>query len=324
MKATLRFIAATLAGLGVLSVTAVQAQSYPQRPVNIIVPWPAGGLVDVLARSIAERLRLSLGQSFIVENKTGAGGNIGTDQLARAAGDGYTLGVATSAHAMNASLHKQLPFDPVNDFVPISIAAYAPSIIVVHPAVPAKTLQDFIALARSKPGKMSYASAGSGSPAHLYAELLNSTARIDMLHVPYKGAPPAMTDLLAGRVDMLFANSAVAISQVNAGKVRALAVTSAKRLPLLPEVPTVSEAGVPGYEAVQWLGFLAPKGTPEAVVKLLNAEIRKALQHDGTRQTLEKLGMEVAGTSAEEFARVLKQDIDKWAQVVQRAGVKPE
>lgn len=176
MKTFLRLITATITGLAVLHAADVQAQPYPNKPVTIIVPWPAGGIVDVLARSVAERLRLSLGQSFVVDNKAGAAGNIGTDQLARAAADGYTLGVATSAHAINASLYKKLPFDPVKDFVPIAIAAHAPSIIVVHPSVPAKTLQDFIALARSKPGKLSYASAGSGSPAHLFAELFNSMA----------------------------------------------------------------------------------------------------------------------------------------------------
>lgn len=301
------------------------AQQYPNKPIRVVVPWPPGGLVDIAGRVVGERLHAALGQPFIIENKPGAGGIIGADQVAKAAPDGYTIVLTTSALNMNAALRSKLPFDVAKDFEPIAVVAYAAAILVVHPALGVSSVKELIALAKTKPGKLTYASAGTGTPAHLSAELFKSMLGLDILHVPYKGAPPAMTDQIAGRVDFHFANAAVALPQIKAGTVRALAVTSAKRFAAVPDVPTMAEAGVPKFEADQWLGYLAPRGTPRAVVERLVAEMNKALSSDEVRATLAQNGMSAAAPATpSEFGAYFKQDLAKWTNVVRVANIQPD
>lgn len=321
MERAKRILILALTIIAVGGISSARAQSYPDKVIKLVVPWPPGGLVDVLGRVLGQKMSDSLGQPIIVENRPGAGGNIGTDAVAKSPPDGYTLLVATSAHAMNASIYRTLAFDPVGDFTPIVLAARAASILVVNPSVPAKSLKELIALAQAKPGKLTYASAGIGTPAHLYAEMLKSRADIDIMHVPYKGAPPAMVDLLGGRVDMLFANMTVALPQIQSGKLRAIGITSSQRSPYLTDVPTLSESGLPGFDATQWLGILGPKSLPENIVVKLNAEANKALQAPDVKKALATHGMDVVGSTPKEFGDTLKADIARWSEVVKRAGV---
>ena len=302
-----------------------QAQEFPARPVRVVVPWPPGGLVDVAARVVAKELHASTGQPFVVDNKPGAGGVIGADMVAKAAPDGYTLTLTTSALNMNAALGQKLPFDAAADFAPIAAVAYAPSIVVIHPAVNARTVQELVALARSRPGKLTYASAGIGSPAHLSAELFKSIMGLDILHVPFRGAPQAIAEVMAGRVDLLFANATVALPQIKAATVRPLAVTGAQRFSAAPDLPTMVEAGVRDFEADQWLGIFAPRGTPGAVLGRLRAEIGKALGSDEVRAALARSGMTAASVaSAEQFAAYVREDLAKWKEVVRKAAIKAE
>ena len=302
-----------------------QAQEFPARPVRVVVPWPPGGLVDVAARVVAKELHVSTGQPFVVDNKPGAGGVIGADMVAKAAPDGYTLTLTTSALNMNAALGQKLPFDAAADFAPIAAVAYAPSIVVIHPAVNARTVQELVALARSRPGKLTYASAGIGSPAHLSAELFKSIMGLDILHVPFRGAPQAIAEVMAGRVDLLFANATVALPQIKAATVRPLAVTGAQRFSAAPDLPTMVEAGVRDFEADQWLGIFAPRGTPGAVLGRLRAEIDKALGSDEVRAALARSGMTAASVaSAEQFAAYVREDLAKWKEVVRKAAIKAE
>ncbi len=302
-----------------------QAQEFPARPVRVVVPWPPGGLVDVAARVVAKELHASTGQPFVVDNKPGAGGVIGADMVAKAAPDGYTLTLTTSALNMNAALGQKLPFDAAADFAPIAAVAYAPSIVVIHPAVNARTVQELVALARSRPGKLTYASAGIGSPAHLSAELFKSIMGLDILHVPFRGAPQAIAEVMAGRVDLLFANATVALPQIKAATVRPLAVTGAQRFSAAPDLPTMVEAGVRDFEADQWLGIFAPRGTPGAVLGRLRAEIDKALGSDEVRAALARSGMTAASVaSAEQFAAYVREDLAKWKEVVRKAAIKAE
>ena len=301
------------------------AQDYPTRPVRVIVPWPAGGIVDLAARTVGERLQSSLGQPFLTDNRAGAGGVTGADAVAKAVPDGYSLVFTTSALNMNAALRGKLPFDVTQDFEPVAVVAYAPGILVVHPGLGVKTVQELIALAKARPGKLSYASAGNGTPAHLSAELFKSMLGLDMLHVPYKGAPPAMIDQIAGRVDVQFANPAVALPQIKAGKLLALAVTSTRRFGPLPEVPTMAEAGVQNFDADQWLAYLAPRGTPRPVIDRLVGEINKALGMDEVRATLAQGGMTAAPPATPaEFATYLKKDLAKWSAVVKAANIQAD
>lgn len=301
------------------------AQQYPDKPVHVIVPWPPGGLVDIAGRVVGARLQSALGQPFIIENKAGAGGIIGADQVAKAAPDGFTILLTTSALNMNAALKATLPYDVFKDFEPITAVAFAPSILVVHPSLGVKSVRELIARAKAKPGALTYASAGVGTPAHLSAELFKSMLGLDIVHVPYKGAPPAMNDQIAGRVDFHFANAAVALPQIKAGKVLPLAVTSAKRFAALPDVPTMAEAGVPNFEADQWIGFLAPRGTPRALVDRLAAEVNKIVALPEVGEVLARSGMSTAvfATPAE-FGTYLKQDLAKWVGVVKAAHIQPE
>lgn len=313
------------ASLAMGMVAPASAQNYPSKPVKVVVPWPAGGLVDVAGRVVGEKLQAAMGQPFVIENKPGAGGSIGADQVAKAAPDGYTIALSTSALTMNAALRTKTPFEFPADFEPIALVAFAPSLLVVHPSMGVKSVQELIAAAKAKPGKLTYASAGPGTPAHLSGELFKSMLGLDIVHVPYKGAPPAMTDQIAGRVDFHFANATVALPQVKAGKVRALAVTSASRFAQAPDTPTMAEAGVPNFEADQWIGFLAPRSLPKGVIDRLAAEVGKALANESVRTTLAQSGMSHAapGTPAE-FSAYLRQDLSKWSAVVKAANIQPE
>jgi tripartite-type tricarboxylate transporter receptor subunit TctC len=298
---------------------------YPGKTVRIIVPWPAGGLVDLPARLIGERLSANLGKPFIVENKPGAGGTIGADVVAKAEPDGYTLMVTTSAININAAIQPKLPFDASKAFEPVSVVAYAPMILVTHPAKGPKSVQELIAQAKSNPGKLNYASAGNGTPGHFAGEMFKSRLGLDIVHVAYKGGPPAMVDQIAGLVDFHFANAAVGTPQVKNQKVTALAVTSSKRLASLPDVPTLAEAGVPGVEVDQWIAFLAPRGTPKAIVDQLNAQIGKALADREVSGTLERNGMVPAvAQRPDQFGAYFTQDLGKWSRAARDAHIQAE
>ena len=325
MKRSRRSSVLALAGLIAAVTLPAGASEYPDKPVRLVVPWPAGGLVDIAARTSATTLQAALGQPFVVENKPGAGGSIGADAVAKAAPDGYTLMLTTSALNMNAAIKRLPSYSVANEFIPIAAVAYAPSVLVVRSSLGVNSVQELIALAKSKPDKLSYASAGQGSPAHLYGELLKSMASVEMLHVPYKGAPQAINDLIAGEVDVLFANAAVALPQIKGGRVRALAVTSAQRFAALPDLPTMAEAGLPKFNADQWLGILAPRGTPPAIVQRLRAEIDKMVTREDVRATLSQSGMTAAPVTAPaEFATSLNREFEIWLSVVKSANIKPE
>jgi len=311
--------------LSICLIQSVVAKDYPDRPVKLIVPWPAGGLVDIAGRVTSKTLQTSLSQPFIVDNKLGAGGILGADSVAKAPADGYTLLLTTSALNINNAIRISQPYDVANDFVPISLIAWSPFVLVASQSLGVTSVQELIQLAKSKPGKLTYASAGVGSPAHLSGELFKSMAGIDILHVPYKGAPQAMTDLISGQVDLLFANSSVALTQIKASKVRPLAVTSLQRYKGLPDVPTMNEAGVAKFEADQWLCIFAPAGTPPAVQVFLRNEFEKSLNNIEVRSTLEQNGMSVAAASTQaELAAFLKQDREKWVRVVKSANIPRE
>ena len=323
-----RLVRSSICALSLLTASALpcaHAQDYPDKPVRLVVPWPAGGLVDIAARLMGTSLQSTLGQPFVVENKPGAGGAIGADAVAKATPDGYTLALTTSALNMNAALKRTPGFSIANEFTPVAAVAYAPSVLVARNGLGVKTVAELIALARAKPGKLTYASAGPGSPAHLYGELFKSLAKVDILHVPYKGAPQAMTDLMAGEVDVLFANAAVALPQIKADRVRALAVTSAQPFTATPDLPTLIEAGLPTFEADQWLGILAPRGTPPAVVQRLRTAIAQTLAKDDVRAKLSQNGMSAASAAATaEFTAVLNREFDTWQTLVKSANLKPE
>jgi len=298
------------------------AQEYPQKSIRVIVPWPAGGFVDVAARLAAEQLTIAFGQALVIENKPGAGGMIGADAVAKAQGDGYTLLFTTSALTMNTALRTNMPFDLKTDLIPIAIEAYSPSVIVVHPMLGVKTLQELITLAKQQPGKLTYASAGNGTPAHLVAELFKTSVGVDIVHVPYKGGPPAMVDQIAGRVDVQVSNAMGALQQVKEGKLLALAVTSPARFEQLPEVPTMAQAGVADFETDQWLGFFAPKGVSVAVLKRLSDEINNALAAETLREALRSKGMRAATASTPTaFRDYLNTDLQRWTALVKRLNI---
>jgi tripartite-type tricarboxylate transporter receptor subunit TctC len=302
---------------------AATAQDWPSKPVKFVSPYPPGGSVDPLARLLAAKLTDSLKQNFLVENRTGASGIIGTDYVAKSAPDGYTFVFIFDTHSVHQALNPKLPFDPVKDFAPVSLVAVTPNILVVQPSSPVKTVKDLIALAKSKPGTLNFPSAGVGSSSHLAGEMLKSMAGIDMVHVPYKGGGPALVALLSGQVQLMFATLPAAMPHVKSGKLRPVAVTTSHRSQALPELPTIAESGVPGYEAATWYGLLAPAGTPRAIVDRLHAEIVKILATD-TRQRLAAQGFEPAGTTPAEFAGYIKSEIVKWRKVIKDAGIRPE
>jgi tripartite-type tricarboxylate transporter receptor subunit TctC len=291
----------------------------------MIVAFPPGGGTDILGRMLAQRLGETLGQNVVVENRGGAGGNLGTEAVARAAPDGYTILMGNVApNAINVNLYRNLPFDPVADFAPVSLVAATPNLLVVHPSTAARTVKELIELARARPGTLNFASAGSGSSSHLAGELLRVLAGAEIVHVPYKGAGPAMLDVLSGQVQLYFATLPAALPHVKSGKLAAVAVTSARRSPALPELPTVAESGVPGYEASTWYGVLAPARTPAAAITRLHGDIVKILAQPEFRERLAGQGFEPVGSSPEEFRAAIRSEIAKWGKVVRDAGIRPE
>jgi tripartite-type tricarboxylate transporter receptor subunit TctC len=303
----------------------IHAQPYPVKPVRLVVTYTAGGPADIAARALAQKLAEMWGQQVVVDNRAGAGGIIGTELVAKAAPDGYTLLHGTAAGLIiNPLLVKKLPYDTFRDFAPVSMVVIVPQLLVTHPALPATTLKELIALAKARPGALNYASVGIGSPNHLGMELLKSMAGIDMVHVPYKGATPAMADLIAGQVQLAFNGMASVLPQIASGKMKAIAIGSARRSPAAPDVPTVAEAGLPGFEYVAWNGNFAPAGTPAALVNRLSADIRKALAAPDVVQRLASLGSEPGGNTPAEFAAYVKADHARWARVVQAVGLKAE
>jgi len=312
--------------LAALAVAApAHAQGYPAKPVRMIVAYPPGGGTDIVGRVVAQKLGELLGQSVVVENRGGASGNIGTELAAHAAPDGYTILMGNVApNAINVSLFKNLPFDPVADFAPVSLVASTPNILVVHPSTQAKTVKEVIALAKAKPGTLNFASAGVGSSSHLAGELFRILAGAEIVHVPYKGAGPAMVDVLSGRIQLYFATMPAAMPHVKSGKLAPVAVTSAKRSQALPGLPTIAESGVTGYEASTWYGLLAPAHTPNAAIARLHGDIVKLLAVPEFRERLAAQGFEPVGSSPEEFSSYIKSEIAKWGKVIRDAGIRPE
>ena len=299
------------------------AQTYPTKPVRIIVPFAPGGGSDFIARFMAQRLTDAFGSQVIVENKPGAGGVIGIEQGVKSAADGYTLVLIASSYTVNPSVYK-LSFDPVADITPIIQLSQGPLLVVVNPALPVKNIKDLIAMAKAKPGEVTYASSGQGSVIHLATELFGSMAKVKMNHIPYKGTGPALTDTLAGQTNVFFSSIANAMPHVKAGKLRAVAVTTAKRIPALPDVPTVAESGVPGYDVILWHGLIGPKGLPRAVVDRVNGEVTKSLKLKETAEQLQSDGVAPAGGTPEQFAATIKKEIGVWKKVAADAGVKQE
>ncbi len=321
-----RRLVAAAAGVAALAAHGpVAAQSWPSRPLKLILPFPPGGPTDILARLIAGKLGERLGQQVVVEVKAGAGGIIGTEAVARAEPDGYTLLIGTiGTHGINSAIYRRLPYDPIADFAPIALVANVTNLLVVHPSVPAKTLAELLALARAKPGELTFASAGVGSSQHLSAELLKSMAKVDLLHVPYKGGGQALPDLVGGKVSMMFIGIPSVHELVRAGRLRPIAVTTPQRAPAMPEVPTVAESGLAGYEVGAWHGILAPARTPRAVVDRLNAELIAVMGDAEVRARLDTLGAVPMRSTPEEYARFIRSEMDKFAKLVRDAGIPQE
>jgi tripartite-type tricarboxylate transporter receptor subunit TctC len=318
-------VAAVAATIGVTGPNALHAQSYPARAVTLIVPSAAGGGTDTIARLIGDQLSKQLGQGFVVENRTGAGMLVGTTAAAKAAPDGYTLLVGLTGNmSVNSSLFAKLPYDPLADFTPVAMLANYPFLVVVNNDLPAKSIKELVALLKSQPGKIDYASAGNGTGQHLAPELFKMMTGTEMGHVPYRGAQPAYQDVISGRVPVFFDNMSTAMSLANGGKVRALAITSKKRSALMPDLPTVDEAGVPGYEYHTWFGFWAPKGTPQPIVEKLYAEVKRALADPAVQQRIAATAGEPSHMAPKDIEPFVKAEIAKWAEVVKRAGIKVE
>jgi len=301
------------------------ADIYPAKPIRFVVAFPPGGGTDIIARSIAQKLSGRLAQTVVVDNRPGAGGNIGTDIVAKSAPDGYTLLMGSAGPlAINASLFASMPFDPLRDLAPVTLAASTPNVLVVHPSLKAATVKELIALAKAHPGEINFASSGHGTPAHLAGELFNSMAGVKLVHVPYKGAAPALADLLGGQVQIMFSTMPPALPHVKDGKLRALAVTSLKRSPAMPGLPTVDEAALPGFEANTWHGVVLPAGAPGAIVARLNREIVAILHLPDVVERLSAQGAEPVGSTPEEFAAYIRSETVKWAKVVRESGAKAE
>jgi len=304
---------------------AAHAQGYPVRPVRIVVPFPAGGNADILARVLAQKLGELLGQSVVVDNRAGASGIIGTEAVAKSAADGYTLLMGTTGtHTTNPAVFAKLPYDPVKDFAPISNFADSPFLLVVHPSVPARSLAELIALARARPGQLHYASFGAGSSAHLTGEMLRSMAKIDIVHVPYKGGPPALSDVLGGHVPMMFNSLPAVLPQMKAGRLRALAITSLKRSGGATEIPTFGEAGLANFEAGSWYGVIAPAGTSREIIARLHGEVVRILAMNDIRQRLAAEGADPIGNTPDQFTEQIRRDMARWGKVAREAKVKAE
>jgi len=316
-----------LAMLAALSVTVAYAAepAYPDRPVRIVVPFPPGGANDIVARQIGQRLNVRWGKPVVIDNRGGAGGNIGTEIGARANPDGYTLLIgSTSTLASNMSLYENLPFDVLRDLAPISLIVTAPNTLCITPSVSAKTVQELIKLARTSPQKLNYSSFGEGSSSHLIAEMFKRQAGIDMVHVPYKGGAQALAAVIGGEVHMTFSNFSVALPQVKAGKVRGIAVTSLKRAAALPELPTMAESGLPGFEATAWVAIVAPRATPRAIVQRVNADIRAELSDKDMIEQLAAQGLEPAGSTPEALGQHMRAEVERWRRVIREAGVRAQ
>jgi tripartite-type tricarboxylate transporter receptor subunit TctC len=298
-------------------------QAYPLKPVRLVLPYPPGGGSDTIGRPLAQKLAEGLGQQVVVENRGGANGNIGMEHVARAAPDGYTIVLALTAQlAVNPGLYAKVPYDPVKDYAPITLLGTGTYILVVHPSLPVKSVKQLVALAKAQPGQIAYSSSGNGSGGHLAAELLSSMAGIRMLHVPYKGGGPALVDLIAGQVQVLFSTQLASWPHIQSGRIRALAVSTAKRPASIPDLPTIAEAGLPGYDAGVWYGILAPAGTPGEIIARLNTEIVRALSLPDYRKFLVSNAIEPIGSPPEELGRYIRSELVKWAKVVKDAGVR--
>ncbi|MBI3069264.1 MAG: tripartite tricarboxylate transporter substrate binding protein [Betaproteobacteria bacterium] len=316
--------AAILGGFAFSCATAAQAQQYPTRPIRFIVPFPPGGGNDIVGRIVALKLADALGQSVVVDNRGGAGGTIGTDITAKAPADGHTMLINNISLAVNVTLIPKPGYDTLKDLAPVTMVGRQPNILVVHPSVPAKSVRELLALARSRPGRMNYGSGGIGTASHLATELLKLMTRVEMVHVPYKGLGPALTDLMGGQVQLIISTMASALPQVKAGKLRPLAVTTGKRSSFFPEVPTMDEAGVSGYEFSTWYGLLVPAGTPKFVINRLNGEIARILNSSAVKEQFGTQGLEAAPTSPEEFGAYLRAEVDKWGKVIKASGARPD
>ena len=313
-----------LAALAATASLAAQAEpAFPSKSITIIVPFPAGGTTDILARVVGQYIGTDLGQTVVVDNRAGAGGNIGSLFVARAQPDGYTLVMGTvGTHAITQSLYTRMPYDNIKDFAPITRVAMVPNLLVVNPKQPYKSVKELIAYAKANPGKINFASSGNGTSIHLSGELFKQMAGVDMQHVPYRGSAPALTDLIGGQTSVMFDNMPSSIPYVREGRLRALAVTTAKRSPALPDVPTIAESGVPGFEATSWFGLLAPAGTPAPIIAKLNASVLKALADPEVKKKLVEQGAEPNGETPEQFAAFIKAETVKWGEVVKRSGAK--
>jgi tripartite-type tricarboxylate transporter receptor subunit TctC len=310
-------------GLALISLLS-KADNYPSKPVKIIVGFPAGSGADVMARVVANKLSESLSQQFIVENRPGAGTNIGTNFVAKSPADGYTILLMTVANAINPALSSNLPFDIEKDFSPITLAGFASNVLVINPNLGVKNIQEYIALAKSKPGKLTYGSSGSGTSPHLAGELFNSKLGVDIVHVPYKGGPQALTDLLGGQIDSLFVITSTVMPHISSGKLKAIAVAGPKRTSLLPDLPTIDETVIPNFDVNTWFGFAVPAGTPSEIIVKLNSEINKALDSGDTQKKLLPLGIDTAGGTPNQLKNFLKEDLKKWSGITKLANIKPD
>ena len=313
-----------LLALALIVANSALAQSFPSKPIRVVVPFPPGGGTDIVARTVTPKMAEILGQPFIIDNRAGAGGNIGTEAVAKSPADGYTLLVASASSAINTTLIPNLSWDLSRDFAPVVLMVVNNHLLAAHPSVRADNVQELLALARAKPGSITYASYGPGSSAHLTAELFKLMAHVDLLHVPYKGAAPAVNDLLGGQVNIMFADVAALLPHIKSGKLKALGIASAKRFEGLPEVPTIAESGVPGFEAGGFLGLVAPAGTPPAVINALNAAGQKSLAMADVRERLMALASPPVGGPPAQFGEYMKREIEKWARVIRAANIKPE
>ena len=317
-------LAATALALFATAPVTIHAQTYPMRPVRVVVPFSAGGAVDGPMRVIAQELGKRWGVQVFVDNKPGAGATIGTDVVAKSAPDGYTLLLASQTNAISATLYPKLPFDPIEDFTPISLIGREPGVLVVKPSLPVATFQEFVAYVKARPGQIDYASSGNGSGQHLFMALLASMTGMKLTHVPYKGSGQATTDLLGGQIPVSIPGTAAMVGHIKAGKLRALAVTGAKRSPQLPDVPTVMEAGVPGYEAYVWMGLLAPKGTPAPIVARIHSDLLEVLAATEVRTYMANAGIEVVGSTPSEFGAFFRTERDRWATIIRETGTKAD
>lgn len=317
----MKFTIAFICGLLSLVLTApANAQSYPNKPVRVVVPYPPGGPTDIVARVLFQQVSEATGQQFLVDNRAGAGGNIGAEIVAKSPADGYTLMIGTTAHAINMSLFKNLSYDVQKDFAPVSLLTQGPLVLVAHPQFPANSIKEVIELAKSKSGGLNFASSGNGQSTHLSAELFNTMAGIKMSHVPYKGSAPALTDVMSGQVDVMFDTTLSAMPFVKAGKLKALGLTSPVRSPAAPDVPTIAESGLPGYEVFAWNGVFVPAGTPKAIIQQLNDQIRKAMLLPQVKDKFSAQGFAASWNSPENFGVFVKNEVDKWSRTVKASG----